>query len=177
MREYFGVIGKVVKGSGFEDIIFQSGACSTGSLNGVWMGSYYNRAWTVHSAFSETLERLLNERFIFEYSIFISEDFITAAEVPQSFYEDIVSSNATFLSRYQEFKESIRKGELFIHLEVQDNNFEMRLRCWKFYLPLYFALQKTNNARYGSYNVKVGEIREVKIPWCRFTGTSSVIFY
>ena len=108
MGENFGVIGKIVKGSGFKYIIYQAGACSTGSHNGVSMGSYYNRAWTVHSAFSEALERLLNERFIFEYNIFISEDFITAAEVSQSFYEDIVSSNATFLSRYQEFKESIR---------------------------------------------------------------------
>ena len=94
--------------------------------------------------------------------------------MPQSFYEAIVSSNATFLSQYQEFKESIRKGELgetprfwlllyldlmqtqhFLHLAVQDNDFEMRLRCWNFYLLLYFALQKTNYARYGSYYVKV----------------------
>ena len=60
----------------------------------------------------------------------------------------LVSSNATFLSRYQEFKESIRKGERgetprfclllylglmqtqhFIHLAVQGNDFEMQLRC------------------------------------------------
>ena len=75
------------------------------------MGSHYNRAWTDHSAFSEALERLLFERFILEHNVRIPEDFITAAEVPQSFYEDIVSSNATFLSWYQEFKESIRKGE------------------------------------------------------------------
>ena len=91
MGESFGVIGKIVKGFGFEDIIYQAGACSTGSLNGVLMGYYYNRAWTVHSAFSEALQRLLIERFIFEYNIFIPENFITAAEVPQSFYEDIVS--------------------------------------------------------------------------------------
>ena len=103
--------------------------------------------------------------------------------MPQSFYEDIVCSNATFLSRYQEFKESIRKGELgetqqfclllyldlmqtqhFIHLAVQDNYFEMRLCCWKFYLPLYFALQKTNNARYGSHYVKVMENVEKMYP-------------
>ena len=141
------VIGKIVKGSGFEDIIFQSGACLTGSLNGVWMGSHYNRAWTAHSAFSEALERLLIERFIFEYNIFISEDFITAAEVPQSFYEDIVSNNARFLSQYQEFKESIRKGEFFIHLAVQDNDFEMRLRCWKLYLPLHVFCASENQLR------------------------------
>ena len=44
MKENFGVIGKIVKDSGFEDVIFQAGVCSTRSLNGVLMGSYYNRA-------------------------------------------------------------------------------------------------------------------------------------
>ena len=56
MKENFGVIGKIVKGSGFEDIIFQAGVCSTASLNRVLTGSHYNRAWTVHRAFSEALE-------------------------------------------------------------------------------------------------------------------------
>ena len=56
MKENFGVIRKIVKESGFEDIIFQAGVCSTGSLNGVLTGSYYNRAWTLHRAFLEALE-------------------------------------------------------------------------------------------------------------------------
>ena len=64
MKENFGVIGNIVKGSGFEDIIFQAGVCSTGSLNGVLTGSHYNRAWTMHRAFSEAIERCLFERFI-----------------------------------------------------------------------------------------------------------------
>ena len=58
IKENFGVIGKLVTGSGFEDVVFQAGVCSTGSLNGVLAGSHYNRAWTVHSAFTEALERL-----------------------------------------------------------------------------------------------------------------------
>ena len=52
----------------------------------------------------------------------------------------------------------------FVHLAVQDNDFEMRIRSWKFYLPLYFALQKTNCARYGSYYVKVMENIEKMYP-------------
>ena len=111
MKENFGVIGKIVKGSGFEDIIFQAGVCSTGRLNGVLTGSHYNRAWTVHRAFSEALERCLFERFISEYNIPIPEDFLIAAELPQSFYEDVISNNATFLKQYLEFKESVRKGQ------------------------------------------------------------------
>ena len=85
--------------------------------------------------------------------------------------------------QYQEFKERIRTGEFgetprfwlllyldlmqtqhFIHLAIQDNDFEMRLHCWKFYLPLYFALQKINYARYGSYYIKVMENIEKMYP-------------
>ena len=33
MKECFGVVGSLISGSGFEDIIHQSGLCSSGSLN------------------------------------------------------------------------------------------------------------------------------------------------
>ena len=33
MKEVFTMLGTLVKGSGFEDVIFQEGVCSTGSLN------------------------------------------------------------------------------------------------------------------------------------------------
>ena len=35
IKENFGIIGKLVIGSGFEDVIFQAGVCSLGSLQGV----------------------------------------------------------------------------------------------------------------------------------------------
>ena len=38
IKENFGVIGKLVAGSGFEDVTFQAGLCSTGSLKGVLDG-------------------------------------------------------------------------------------------------------------------------------------------
>ena len=59
MKEIFAVLGKLVCGSGFEDVVFQTGICSSGSLNGVLSGFHYNRYWTVHSIFAEALERLL----------------------------------------------------------------------------------------------------------------------
>ena len=37
-------MGMLVKSSGFEDVVFQSGICSNGSLNGVIKGTQYNRA-------------------------------------------------------------------------------------------------------------------------------------
>ena len=47
MKEVFTILGTLVKGSGFEDVIFQAGVCSTGSLTGVLSGSHYNRCWTI----------------------------------------------------------------------------------------------------------------------------------
>ena len=38
---------------------------------------------------------------------------------------------------------------------VQENNFEARLFCWKYFLKFYFILNKTNYARYGSYYLAV----------------------
>ena len=67
MKEVFNVLGSIVSGSGFEDIIFQADICSTGSLNGVLAGSHYNRCWAVHSNFTEALERLLFKRFLSIY--------------------------------------------------------------------------------------------------------------
>ena len=64
MKENFAVIGKIRSTTGFEDTVFRGGVCSTGSLNGVLVGSHYNRAWTVNSVCSEALERLLLERFL-----------------------------------------------------------------------------------------------------------------
>ena len=57
--DLFAVIGRFVESSGFEDVLFQAGLCSSGSITGVMSGKHYNRCWLVHEAFSEALERLL----------------------------------------------------------------------------------------------------------------------
>ena len=46
---FFKVIDDIIAGSGFEDIAFQSGVCSSGSLLAVLSGTPYNRAFNVHS--------------------------------------------------------------------------------------------------------------------------------
>lgn len=52
-------MGKALEGSGFEEIILESGICSSGSLNGVMTGKHYNRAMIVHKVFLEAMDRLL----------------------------------------------------------------------------------------------------------------------
>lgn len=60
----------MVSHSGFEDVVYQAGVCSSGSLNGVFSGSLYNKAWFVHEVVAEALERLLFEKFIENVSLF-----------------------------------------------------------------------------------------------------------
>ena len=64
MEEVFTMLGTLVKGFGFEDVIFQAGACSTGSLSGVLSASHYNRFWTFRSVMGEELELLRMELFV-----------------------------------------------------------------------------------------------------------------
>ena len=40
---FFGSIGKFVTGSGFEEIVYQAGLCTSGSMNGLLSGKHYNR--------------------------------------------------------------------------------------------------------------------------------------
>ena len=58
----------LVANSRFEDVVYQSNVCTSGSLNGVSSGSLYNKAWYVFNVTSEALERLLLQRLIGEVS-------------------------------------------------------------------------------------------------------------
>jgi hypothetical protein len=80
--------------------------CSYGSLKGVLSGSHYNRAWIVHSAFSEALERLLFQRFLKENSIAIPDYFYGACIYPIASCA-VITENASSL--YSEYQASKRK--------------------------------------------------------------------
>ena len=60
----FKALGKTLEGSGFEEIVLESGMCSSGSMNGVMTLKHYNRAMTVHKVFLEAMERLLMKQFL-----------------------------------------------------------------------------------------------------------------
>ena len=48
MCSYMWYIGKVMTGSGFEDIVLETGICASGSIRKVISGKHYNRALHVH---------------------------------------------------------------------------------------------------------------------------------
>ena len=94
------------------DVVYQAGVCSYGSLKGVLSGSHYNRAWIVHSAFSEALERLLFQRFLKENSIAIPDYFYDACIDPIASCAVITENASSLYSEYQAFKEEARNGVL-----------------------------------------------------------------
>ena len=112
MKESFTILGTLVKGSRFEDIVFQAGVCSTSSLNGVLSGCHYNRCWTVHSVIGEALERLCLELFLKQGNAFPGpvqmcyEDLPTCLELLTN-----ESEITAFIDKYKQFKVRIRNGE------------------------------------------------------------------
>src|SRR6218665_3248178 len=64
MCSYMGAIGTMMVGSGFEEILIESGMCTSGSIVKVISGKHCNRAMRVHQHMIDALERMLLEVFI-----------------------------------------------------------------------------------------------------------------
>jgi hypothetical protein len=58
-----GAIDKMMTGSGFAEILIESGLCASGSIDQVMSGKHYNRAVRVHHRMLEVIERMLIEAF------------------------------------------------------------------------------------------------------------------
>ena len=112
IKENFKVIGKLIRSSGFEDIIYQSGECTSGSLEGVLGGSHYNRAWRVHQPMLEALDRLLYERFILEEKADISSEMKELSIEIDDFSSRKFDIFALHANEYDNFKNMVRKGSL-----------------------------------------------------------------
>ena len=82
MKESFNILGMLVQGSGFEDIVFQSGVFSSKSLHSVISGAHYNRCWRIHQHLTEASERLLFHCFMHE----------NGHEMPQAFADEDISN-------------------------------------------------------------------------------------
>ena len=180
IKEAFAALPKLITGSGFEEIIYQSGICSVGSLNGVLAGSHYNRCWIVYAHLSEALERLLFQRFL-----------ASVDAIPDALSENLQSHTAdeeilntlmndeeigAFLAKFKEYKGEVRKGnqgktsqfwlvyylnimqnQHLLHTAIKMNNFHLRLHGLKTMLP-YF-LQWTSRIMLGTGHVKSTDLR------------------
>ena len=151
--------------SGFEDVIYSSNVCSSGSLQGVLAGSHYNRAWFVHGNFSEVLERLLLTRFLVEekpnipvalrsldlksdkMSASLAKDFDELFTNYESFRSDVRGGKIGRTAQFWTLYLDLMRHQTMAHTAVQENDIKSLMFCWKQYLPLYFALNKLHYAR------------------------------
>ena len=189
MKGIFAVLGKLVCGPGFEDVVFQTGICSSESLNGILGGSHYNHCWTVHSVFAEALECLLFKRFAEcdnmpdMVHILSENESVDKFEIKRLLKDGEVRN---MMIRYNRFKEKIRHGEYgktaqfwlsyyldimfnqyLTHHAIQKNNFMLRVHGWKTALSFFFALDLKNYARYGSIYVSTLENLDTTHPGCK----------
>ena len=178
MKETFAVLGMLIEGCGFEDIAFQSGISTTGSLNGVIAGTHYNRCWKIHQHFAEALERLLFKRFCNENGVTNVRGILGENSVDDfaiGAMESVIENQSfqDLQERYGQYKDKIRSGLLgktcqfwlvnyldvmevlhLIHSAVQGNDYALKLEGWIRMMPYFFALNKTNYSRYGSYYIQ-----------------------
>lgn len=182
MMAFFGVIGRLVSNSGFEEVLFQAGHCTSGSITGVISGKHYNRCWLVHEAFSEALERL----FIMRFLPTIPESVANFAQSPNAsiIAQDICTERnvASYIQLYETLTESCLKGDFGktpqywmmymklvdrqrkLHFAINSNDFNLRLLMWKESFPLCFATNRVHYSRYGTYYLKSLECLESTHP-------------
>ena len=114
---------------------------------------------------AEALERLLMERFFSETRGVVPTELHNICTDPDLYNADIDAACSAFHKQYQQFKESIRMGNLgktpqfwliyldlmnnqfYLHTAVQENDFKARLTAWDSFIPFYFAMSKANYAR------------------------------
>ena len=110
----FKIIGSLVSGSGFEDVIYQTELCSSGGLKGVLVGSHYKRAWAVHTVLSEALERMLLTRFLAEKKPNLPKALnnFTRDPTPDSVNNSLFESLTVILHQYEDYIDEARCGNL-----------------------------------------------------------------
>ena len=171
MVEYFGIIGKIMSGSGFEDIVYQADLCTSGGIKGVISGKHYNRAWSIHECLSETIHRLFreNEPELFAFSSDLQ--LLIKSGDDENKCKDIMNHPLfqSFLGKYEVLRKEYISGTkgktaqywmLYVtlielqhklHYSINVNNFDLCLACWKEIVSLCFATNKQNYARYGAF--------------------------
>ena len=164
---YFGASGKLLRCSGFKEILVESGICASGSINKVMSGKHYNRAMRVHKLTLEALQRLLLKKFEEVHSLDCAseaEDVINTVILNPS--QDVVNQameNGNYenlFDLYESFKEKVRDGDFGktpkcwmdymdkIWLVLRFLSADLHVACLYKLCPLFFSYDHPNYARY-----------------------------
>ena len=117
MCSYMGALGKMMAGSGFEDVLIEAGTCASGSINQVMNGSHYNRATKVHKLMVDALERLLLRQFTSQSPLEQSQksqlEVLAACPCFECLVEVMSNTECMeFIEQYSAFKTGVRNGDL-----------------------------------------------------------------
>ena len=111
IKENFGIMGKLVTGSRFEDVFMQE-CVHLGAFKEFWLALIIIRAWVVHTAFSEDLERLFYERFLEEYNDTLPQIFSQLTDNTYINIETTIENEKDLFFEYLIFKDNVRSGTL-----------------------------------------------------------------
>ena len=174
MQELFGIIGKIVTESGFEDVLYQADLCTSGGIKGVLSGKHYNRSWNIHECLSEALHRLFLER---------ESEFLSINSELEELIKNVKDTSSCnrlfnhpdfkdFCNRFERLQNVYLSGEkgktaqywmFYLNLvqlahefqySINVNDYHMRRQCWTKLALLCFPTNKRNYARYSAYYVK-----------------------
>ena len=121
MCSYMGSLGKMMTGSGFEDILIESGVCASGSIAKVMSGKHYNRATLVHQMMNDAVERMIINKLCNTSYICSSSEtvcfapLLVLAENPsESSLTEVFSCDecVKMVHDYNRYKDGVREGLL-----------------------------------------------------------------
>ena len=167
---YFKMIGKKMAGSGFSDILLESGLITNGSIVGVTTGKNYARALNCHKALSESLMRQLMKK----YNEF-HDDQEYRKELENAFHDfdenklnDLLTKDSVirYISGFEGYLNSITNNKtikfwlnylnhvnicICLLKAVKHNDFHLYRYCLNEMCSLFFAYDGHNYARYLTY--------------------------
>jgi len=170
---FMSALGKLMRCSGLEEVLVESGVCASGSIQQVMAGKHYNRAIRVHKIVLEALERLLLDVFENQHEEELTEEtkelLCRLADDPcEENLSNALSSEscAELLLHYSEFKAKVCDGQLgktaqfwLKYMEkvwlilrflraTKENNLELHIASLEQMASLFFALDHPNYAQY-----------------------------
>jgi len=176
MCSYMGAIGTMMVGSGFEEILIESGMCASGSIVKVISGKHYNRAMRVHQHMIDALERMLLDVFIESLSAVdissettIFEKLVQISKVALApSHSDVENSKECkdFIDEFEVFKNKVRTGLLGktaqfwlsycdsvwilmrFQKAVKENNLALYIHSLRQMCPMLFSADHLFYARY-----------------------------
>ena len=175
---YMKMMAKKMKGSGFSDILIESGLMTSGSMVSVLSGKGYSRAMNCHKSLVEGLERLLMNKFFKCADEDITSKVESAKQLiliqktkPGSDVKTLVSNEnvRNVISAFKEYRTKVKSGSIGVTARlwvsymdhvwlmlsllhaVKTNNYLEYACCMTLLPDLFFSFGGQNYARYLTY--------------------------